>query len=294
MTVVFVSHNSSRDLARALDSLRRSAAGGAVRILVVENGAEAAAARAVCDRSGAELVVPGRNLGYGPAANQAAGVVTSEYLAVANPDVVFGPETLRELADFLDRHPDAGVVAPQLVYPDGSPQPSARRRPGLRYLLAGRRSPLARLRRRPSRAAREFQYLGSEAAVEPLAVDAVVGCFMLFRRRAFEEVGGFDPGYFMFAEDIDICLRLAPRWRVYLLPFSRLVHVVGASRRRARSFTEFHRVRSLRRLFRRSHARALGPLIDLLFAGYLACLLATGLVGLGEHEHSWQMRRAGR
>lgn len=291
MTVVFVSHNSARDLDRALASLAENSPGLPAAAVVVENGPDPAPARVVCARRGAALALPGRNLGYGRAANLAAAGVATEYLAVANPDILFQPGTLNRLVEFLDSHPDVGVVAPQLFYPDGRPQPSARRRPRFRYALAGRRSPLARLGRHGP-GARAFQYLGSESALEPMAVDAVVGALMLFRRRAFEEVGGFDPGYFMFAEDVDICLRLGRRWRVCLLPAAGLVHALGSSRRRARSFTEFHRLRSLHRLFALSYPRALRPLITLLFTGYLGLLMALAAVGVGEFEYSWS--RAGR
>ena len=290
LTIVFVSYNSARDLDRALASLAATTPDLPTRTLVIENGSELAAVRATCARFGAGLIAPGRNLGYGPAANRAAVGVLTEYLAIANPDIVFQPETLRQLVEFLDRCPTAGVVAPQLFYPDGRTQPSARRRPGFRYFFAGRRSPLVRWFG-AGRSARDFQYLGSEHRQEPLAVDAVIGAFMLFRRRAFTAVNGFDPGYFMFMEDVDICLRLAPGWGVYLLPAARLVHAVGSARRRVRAFTEYHRLRSLRRLFRRSHVRALGPVIDLVFAGGLALFLALGTLGIGEFEYSWKARR---
>ena len=154
LTVIFVSHNSARDLARALASLAQSDPRIPTRILVVENGRAADATRKVSARFGATVVVPGRNLGYGAAANRAASGIRTEYLAVANPDLIFAPDALAKLVEFMDRCPDAGVVAPQFFYPDGTPQPSARRRPGFRYILAGRRSPLPR----PGRAARAFQY----------------------------------------------------------------------------------------------------------------------------------------
>lgn len=293
LTIVFVSHNSARDLDQALASLTKTTPGLRARVVVVENGADRAATRAVCARFGAGLIEPSHNLGYGRAANLAADGIKTEYLAIANPDLVFLPDTVHKLVEFMDRNPTVGVAAPQLLYPDGRPQPSARRRPGFRYAFAGRRSPLARWCA-PGRTACRFQYLGSEHRREPLPVDAVVGAFMLFRRRAFESVGGFDPEFFMFAEDVDVCLRLAPHWEVCLLPTARLVHALGSSRKRARAFTEFHRLRSLRRLFRRGYTPVLGPLIDLLFAGYLALLMGLGTAGLGEFEYSWSEREPGR
>ena len=289
LVVVFVSYNSSLDLDRALGSLVETTPDGMVKAVVVENGADVEATRVVCEHYGSQLLIPERNLGYGLAANLVGREVRGEYFAVSNPDVVFLPDTIRLLLDFMDGHPDAGVVAPQFLYPDGTPQPSARRKPSLRYVLAGRRSPFVQLLG-PGRRAQEFLYAGSEQSPKPIPVEAVVGTLMLFRRRAFLEVGGFDSDYFMFAEDIDICLRLAPRWSVYLLPQAQLVHAVGSARKNLRIITEFHRLRSLRRLFLRSYGRMAGIMIGLGFACYLGVLMWLALFGVGEREHTWQSR----
>jgi N-acetylglucosaminyl-diphospho-decaprenol L-rhamnosyltransferase len=290
LSVVFVNYNSTLFTSRAIASLRENSGGIPLEIVVVDNASvDQAAVRSLCASLGARGLLLARNLGYGPAANRASRYASGEYLAVANPDLEFTDGALKDLVSFLDRTPGAGVVGPQLVYPDGSLQPSARRYPKLRYVLAGRRSPVARIFP-GSRIVSEFQYLERAPSAGPLEVESVVGPFMVFRRTAFDRVGGFDEGFFMFSEDVDICQRIAANWGIYVLPSAHVVHHVGQTRRHYRSFAEFHRVRSLRRFWMRN-AGALGQgLLSVMLGGYLAMLLWLVLMGAGEYEYSWRSR----
>jgi GT2 family glycosyltransferase len=207
---------------------------------------------------------------------------------VANPDLVFHHGSVDLLVRFLDEHPGVGAVGPQFLYPDGTPQPSARRFPSLKYVLAGRRSPVARFFPR-HRLAREFQYLGSETASGPVAVEALVGAFTVFRRAAFESVRGFDERYFMFAEDMDICRRLQEGgWRVCLDPRVLVEHYCGGVRRKHRRFTEYHRLKALCRFLCVGRSAAMRLSMTFAFACYLSTIEAGLLIGLGEYEPSWR------
>lgn len=290
LSIVFVSYNSSAELAKALASLERAEPAVSFETIVVDNGSsDLGHSIEVCRQHGARIVALGRNAGYGAAANRGARQAKGVYLAVANPDLVFRPGVVESLTEFLDRNPAAGLVGPQLVYTDGTFLPSARRFPRLRYVLAGRRSLLVRIF--PGfRPAAEFLYQGIERATEPVQVEAVVGTFMVFRRVAFDEVRGFDEDFFLYAEDIDICRRLRSRWKTYVLPYARMTHAVGQTRRRFRAMSEFQRLRSLRRFFRLDSAGPQRGLLDLLFTGYLAGVLFAGLLGVWEFEYSWGLR----
>jgi len=288
LSVVFVNYNSIQLTSRAIASLKKNSGGIPLEMLVVDNAsADRAAVRTLCDEYGAKSVLLRHNIGYGRAANRAARFASGEYLAIANPDLEFPDGAVRELVSFMDRTPSAGVVGPQLVYPDGTLQPSARRYPRLRYVFAGRRSPVAYVFP-GSVFRREFQYLERPATVGPLQVESVVGPFMLFRRRAFDSVHGFDGGFFMFSEDVDICQRISADWGVYLLPSARVLHHVGQTRRHYRGLTEFHRIRSLRRFWVRNVGVLGRGLLSVMLGGYLAMLLLLLLLGAGENEYSWR------
>jgi hypothetical protein len=209
---------------------------------------------------------------------------------VANPDIVFSTPAATGLVQFLDQHPDAGAVSPQLRYPDGTPQPSARRLPRLRYILAGRRSPFARIL--PQYAlAREFLYADAHLAAGPVPVEAVIGTLVTFRRPALDQVAGFDEGFFMYAEDMDICRRLRQAgWTVYLDPRVTVEHFYGGVRRRFQRFGDYQRLKALMRYFILGTGWPARLALQTAFAAYLFLSEAGWLVGLREFEYSWQTR----
>lgn len=290
LTVLFITYNSAEQLATALTSLDRSERSGRIEVLAVDNASrDRDQLAAVCRAHGAALLALGRNVGIGAAANRGFRHAKGRYVAVANPDLIFVDGSVTSLIEFMDARPGAGVVAPQFMYTDGKVQPSARRLPRLRYVFAGRRSPLARISSRLVPSA-EFLYAGIESSPGPVEVEAVIGAFMVFRREAFEQAGAFDERYFMYAEDTDICRRIGRAWKVFLLPTARIVHVVGQTRRRYLGSSEFHRLRSHRLFFMDGIHGSRALLLTLLFGFYLACQQAARLVGVTEFEHSWVRR----
>ena len=287
LSIVFVNYNSADSLRHALESLSRTQGKVLTEAIVVDNGSrDRSGVVELCRQFGARALTLMHNLGYGAAANRGARLARADYIAVANPDIVFQAGSIPALVRFLDEDPSAGVAGPRLEYPDGTFHPSARRFPRLRYILAGRRSPLLRLWPGYPRA-REFLYLGDEDSSAPVRVESIVGTFMVFRRRAFEEIGGFDERFFMYAEDIDICRRLSGNWGVYMLPGASVMHAVGQSRRRSRLRSEYHRLRSHRLFFQDGAGEGRRLLLEALFAAYVALFFACRLVGLHEHEYSW-------
>lgn len=290
LSLVIVNYNTAAFVDRALATFAAGRMPFATETIVVDNGS-AESVSEVCARHGALLLRLNGNRGYGAAANRAAREARGEYLAIANPDIAFGYDTVYRLVDCLDRHEQVGVAGPQLVYPDGEAQPSARRFPRLRYLMVGRRSPLVRLV--PNlRRAREFLYAGTETAGGPVLVEAVLGTCMVFRRCAFDEVGGFDERYFLFAEDMDICRRLAARgWQSLVEPAARLEHYYGGARRRRRLFSEYHRVKALVRFMGDGLCGFKRGLLA--FGGLAYCSLqaAGDALGLHEFEYSWKLRK---
>ena len=289
LTVVFINYNSARLVDRALASLRDAEPMLHVETLVVDNASrDKAELAAVCRRRKARLLVLGRNSGYGSAFNRGYRHASGRYVAVANPDLVFSQPAMTALVRFMDEHPEAGAVSPQLRYPDGSPQPSARRLPRLRYVLAGRRSPLSRLLPR-YRPARDFLYADAHLATEPVEVEAVIGTLVTFRRPAIDRVAGFDERFFMYAEDMDICRRLRQSgWKVFLDPRVTVEHFYGGVRRRFQRFGDYQRLKALMRYFVLGRGGPARLALRFAFAGYLFLSEAGWLVGLREFEYSWQ------
>jgi GT2 family glycosyltransferase len=291
LTIVFINYNSARLLERALSTLREAEPRLRLETLVVDNcSRDRAGLVGICQRHGARLLLLRRNAGYGAAFNRGYRHAQGRHVAVANPDLAFSAPTMTGLVRFLDEHPEAGAVSPQLRYPDGTPQPSARRLPRLRYVLAGRRSPLARVF--PQYApARDFLYADAHRATEPVPVEAVIGTLVVFRRSALDQVAGFDEGYFMYAEDMDICRRLGRSgWGVFLDPRVTVEHFYGGVRRRFQQFGDFQRLKALMRYFCTDRDRPARLALRAAFAAYLFLSEAGWLVGLREFEYSWHSR----
>jgi N-acetylglucosaminyl-diphospho-decaprenol L-rhamnosyltransferase len=189
-------------------------------------------------------------------------------VVVANADVRFPPDALRALAAAVVAAPDRGAVGPRVVYPDGSPQASARRLPTLGtaagHALFGRVAPANRWTRR---------YRASDADPgRAREADWLSGCVLALRREAFDQVGGFDPGYFLYVEDVDLGTRLrAAGWRLWHDPAIEVVHRVGASTRRHRIRAVVHHARGLDRYVARHVLRGpLAPIARLALRAVLA------------------------
>jgi len=201
MDALIVTHNSADQLRETLDCapLREAFP----RIVVVDNDSEDDSLK-VAESAGAEVVARGRNDSMAAAVNTGARLVRGEAFALLNPDVQ--PDSASAVTS-LARHfaeTDVGVVAPALRLPDGRLQGSARAVPTPRELAMRRLTGAD---------------LGAVWSEEPVDVDWVVAAFMLIRRVAFEDVGGFDEAYRLYFEDVDFCVRLwSAGWVVRLDP----------------------------------------------------------------------------
>lgn len=221
---VVVNFNAAEALVACVASLRAS---GVHTVIVVDN-ASGDASRAALSAADPEAVwvAAGANLGYGRAANVGAGRVPGADLLVCNPDVLLEPGAVTALAARLRARPDLGAIGPKILNVDGSVYPSARAFPDLvdavGHGLFGMVAPGNRFTRR-------YRMLDWDHA-DSAEVDWVSGACLLVRRRAWEEVGGFDPAYFMYMEDVDLCWRMRGRgWAVAYEPAAVVTHVQGVS-----------------------------------------------------------------
>jgi N-acetylglucosaminyl-diphospho-decaprenol L-rhamnosyltransferase len=234
---VVVDFHAESALAQCVDSLRSD---GVEDIVVVENGTPGSTPSALSGR-GVRIIEPGLNLGYGRGANRGVATLSNhDLIVVSNPDVVVHYGALDALVAALDAQPRVAIVGPQIRRPDGSVYPSHRVFPN--FWLAGVHALLAPLW--PSNpATRRYRSRHDDGSV-----DWVSGAFFMMRREAFEEVGGFDERYFMFAEDMTLCWDVRQRgWGVAAVDDAVVTHVEGLSRQRAtRSMLWAHHRSALR------------------------------------------------
>ncbi len=121
---------------------------------------------------------------------------------------------MAHLRAFAETHPRAGIIGPKLVFPDGRPQSSRRRFPTISGTIV-RRTPLRRVLSGTQRA----HYGLDERPSGPTEADWLLGAFLLLRREMLDELGGFDEGYRLYGEDIDIAYRAAKAgWERWYVP----------------------------------------------------------------------------
>ena len=277
--VVVVTYSPGAALDRFLDSLAE-ATGQPYEVVLADNGStDGAPERAVAEH-GVTLLRTGGNLGYGRAVNVAAAGWAGEWLVIANPDVVWEPGALDELLAAAARTPEAGAYGPAIRTPDGALYPSARALPslgrGIGHAVFGWAWP-------------SNPWTSAYRRERGTPVEGVTGWLsgscVLVRRVAFDAVGGFDPVFFMYAEDVDLCRRLGlAGWPSVYVPSAVITHVGGHATEREPSKMLAAHHRSLYRYLARQYSGARWAPVRLVLALGLAAryLLARRVRAVGE------------
>ncbi len=219
-----------------------------VTVTVVDNGSTDGTVAYAAARPDIDLVEAGANLGYGRAANVGVAGSDEPWVLIANPDMTFRPGAIDTLFEVAARWPRAGVLGPRILTADGRLYPSARELPslgrGIGHAVFGwiwPRNPWTAGYRRE----REDPHEGRTGWLS--------GACLLVRREAFEQVGGFDEGFFMYLEDTDLCERLAKAgWDVVYAPSATVEHHGGqATSRHPTMMSRAHHDSAYRYLARR-------------------------------------------
>ncbi|MGC9520581.1 MAG: glycosyltransferase family 2 protein [Anaerolineae bacterium] len=254
LAVVIVSWNVREHLDRCLKSLRQALPAGSrtAETWVVDNASSDQSVALVAERYPQVHVWPlAENLGYVKANNLALRALRdrARYIWLLNPDTVVDAGAVQALLDFLEAHPQVGLVGPKLLNPDRTLQESAFRFPGLSQALFALgllpdRLYYTRLNGRYPR------HLYDEQA--PFPIDHPLGAAMMVRAKAVRDVGLLDEGFFMYCEEIDWAWRLRKAgWETYLVPRAEIVHVGGASSRQVRPEATAYLWESRARLYRK-------------------------------------------
>jgi GT2 family glycosyltransferase len=275
VTISIVSGGSPELLSGCLDSVPRAAAAAAVETVVVDNAVGRALDEVVSAHSEVRWIRSDERRGFAANHNLALAGAAGRHLFVLNDDTVLGPGCIDRLSAFLDRNPPVGCVGPRLVFGDGRRQASAFRFPT------------------PARVALTAATLQRAGWVlsdcdRARRVDWVHGCAMLVRAEAFRAVGGFDEGFYMYLEDVDLCRRLHDRgWQVAFLPHAWLAHLENASTADVPARRIYQHARSRGRYARKHHGPAAEVAVQALTAGmYAGRIGASRLLGRDPAERA--------
>ena len=264
LRVVAVTYSPGTALDGFVESLAEATTGPTEVVLADNGSTDGAPERVAAAHDHVRLLRTGGNIGYGAAVNAGLADVTEGWALVANPDVRFEPGSVDELLAAAARWPRAATLGPAILTPDGELYPSARDLPrlstGIGHALVGWAWPsnpwTARYRRE------------REAPRERTAGWLSGSCFLV-DLAAFHAVGGFDPGYFMYFEDVDLAARLGRRGHLAVYaPSAVVVHEGGhATRREPHRMQRAHHTSALRYLSGQHPGPANAPLRGVLRVG---------------------------
>jgi N-acetylglucosaminyl-diphospho-decaprenol L-rhamnosyltransferase len=264
LRVVVVTYSPGEALVEFVSSLRRATV-RPLDVVLADNGSDDGVPERVVEANGDVRLLPtGGNVGYGAAANAALADVREGWALVANPDIRFEDGAVDELIAAAERWPRAATLGPAIRTPQGALYPSARDLPslstGIGHAALGWLWPAnpwtARYRReREDPSERPAGWLSGS-------------CFLV-DLTAFHSVGGFDPAFFMYFEDVDLALRLGRRgWLHVYVPSAIVTHEGGhATSREPRRMLRVHHTSALRYLSARYPLPRHAPLRWALRAG---------------------------
>jgi GT2 family glycosyltransferase len=259
-SILIVSFNTKEILQECLESVERESAGLRIETFVVDNNSGDGSPEMVEDSFPAvRLIRSTINLGFGAANNLAIQQAQGRYLVLLNSDAFLGPNSLQLAIDHMDRQPQVGLGGARLVGSDLSWQPSARMFPSIRTDALVMTGLAARFPK--SKFFGHFDRTWADQS-QPSQVDWVPGAFSIVRPEVLNKVGLFDPRFFLYGEEVDLCKRIkSAGYEIWYWPDIVVTHVGGESSRHrgdvdlAGAQITHWRMRSTLLYYRKHHGR---------------------------------------
>jgi len=228
ISIIIVSWNAKDMLEKCLDSISNQSNRYQLETIVVDNASTDGAPDIVKNKFPAvKLIQNSANLGFAKANNLGITRSSGRYVCLINSDVVVLDSCLDRMCEYMDAHPEIGVLGPKVLNADGSVQPSCREFPTIwknfcRAVALDTLFPNSNIFGR--------QFMTNFSHDEIASVDYLSGCFMMVRRSAMEKVGLLDERFFFYAEDKDWCKRFWDAgYRVVYYPFAEAIHYLYGS-----------------------------------------------------------------
>lgn len=223
ITAVMVTHQSERTLPDALSALRRCHDEGLLDLIVVDNGSRDRTWRILEQQADWALDrISGTNVGFGKGCNIGLASVTTPYTLFVNPDAVVEPPALRELLGLLEAHPAAGIVGPAIIEGEGEATSLQATGP--------RPTPWSVVRREVPVLERYADSWPIIPGSDPVRTGWVCGAVLMARTDLLKSLNGFDPRFFLYWEETDLCQRAeSAGFEIWAVGRAVARHVQGAS-----------------------------------------------------------------
>ena len=252
LSVIIVNWNTKDLLSQCIESIKTHTERTSYEIIVVDNFSSDGSPEMV-EKNFPDvfLIKNKKNRGFGRANNQGLAKAQGKYILFINSDVVVEENCLDEMLDFMEKNPDVGASSCKLTFPDGTLQHSCRKFPSLKtffLMLLGVRYFFPNMK-----IFRYYLMLDWDHS-NIKEVDQIMGSFMLIRRDVLDQIGSFDERYWMYFEEVDLCLRMKKAgWKIVHYPYVSAVHFLSKSSEQwgeAKRITEFQS--SLLKYFRKN------------------------------------------
>jgi len=227
LSIIIVSYNKKDLTTACVESIYRTCGDIKVDVIVVDNGSTDGTPEALAKNFPSITIIRNAtNLGFAAANNQGMKIARGKYILLLNNDAILHSNSLQVMISFLEAHPQAGAVGPQLLNEDGTIQRSTDDEPSLRRLvLNGILNRSSYLRRRIGHLS--YLHWSHESLKE---VPMVIGACIMVRKVVVEAVGGLDEQFFMYLDDTDWCMRIRRAgWKIFYLPEATVTHLGGRS-----------------------------------------------------------------
>ena len=265
-SVIVVTADSGPLVVRCVERALSSSA--AIELIIVDNASRDGLVDVVGQRfagdSRLQILRNTANIGFGPACNRGAAMASGDSLLFLNPDCLIEAETIAGLRDVTSQFPNAGILGVRVLDAAGDTEPASRRRdPTLRRAINSMFG-ISRFERRSSSWA-GVNMSGPVATTLAEPVDAISGACMYLPRAVFDQLGGFDEGYFLHCEDLDLCRRARDAGHAVLfVPSLGVRHEQGSSSYRRPLFVSRHKHRGMLRYFLAFDPAARNPVLRVL------------------------------
>lgn len=222
VTGCIVTYNNMRTIDNTVSSLLNHTK-APFQLYVVDNSSQDGTPEHIAAEYPAVKVIRRKdNRGFGAGHNTVIDRLDSDYHVIINPDIIVRDDVISQMAEYMDAHPEIGMLSPSIKFPDGRPQILGKKIPHLRYLVASR----MRNEADPGKLLREYAMLDCDLS-KPTDIENATGCFMFIRTDLFKKLGGFDERYFMYFEDCDLTRSVNLDSRTVYFPDATVYHEWG-------------------------------------------------------------------
>jgi len=253
VSVIIVNFNGGELLSQCVRSVLSSNI--PVEIFVSDNGSTDCSVALLRSELGADprlsAIEHKQNLGFSRANNLATKWATGDYILYLNPDCIIRQNALSRMLAAMVAYPEVGMAGCLIRNPDGTEQAGCRRAVPTPWRTFVRVFQLNRLFPHHPRF-QTFVLNQDPLPEEPVLLEAISGAFMLVRRKALEDVGPLDEGYFLHCDDLDWCMRFRQaEWKILFVPDVEVVHYQGACSKDKPVRVLWHKHKGMVRFYRK-------------------------------------------